>query len=928
MNKINELLAQVKQIAMRLWHQLSAVFNRLRQSIMTLPRVSKYANESNASKGQFYLGTVYLTIKGIVKRFFLVLIFGAFLALGIGIGFAVGLLQDQPVPSIAQLDKQINHPEQASTLYYADMQKISDIKSDIKATHISKNKLTPLVKQAVIATEDETFYDHSGVLPKSLIRAIFSELTGIGVSTGGSTLTQQLVKMQFLTNQTTWKRKVIEMFFAKKIEAHFSKDEILNAYLNVVPFGKNSSGQNIAGIEEATTGIFGKKIADLTLPQAAFIAGLPQSPSAYTPFTITGKLKKDYSLGLKRKNIVLFRMYRNGNITKQEYTAAKNYDLAQDFAQPQKNSQVNGYNNYLYNLVANKSVELIANSLIRQNKERVADVVKDEAEYNQYLAQASELLKQKGYHVKTTIDKNMYAIMSQTVANAELGTVHTTTNYDTSLNRNVNITEKAQNGSVMIDNETGRVIAFAGGVDFENSQVNHAFNTYRSPGSSIKPYLVYAPAIENKLIGTKTVLPDFPTNYGSYIPTDYGQSVENRFISADEALRMSYNLPAVSLFNEVRKQTPVQEYMQKLGFNIDNSEFKQLGLALGGTKYGFSVAENAAAFASFYNDGARSEPYYIDQITDPSGKVIYQHHTKKTKVFSKGTAYIMQKMLHEVTTQGTAAQLSYGLNFDTSNLIGKTGTSNDYRDIWFNGATPGVTISSWMGYDNFYGHTYTLSDNASSINMSLWTEMVNQLYATNPKIFKLDKASEKPATVHSHEVLRQTGTKAGSVNYDGATVNLTGSMTTSLSLSTHARAASAEFSVGANKKDYDLFFDYKLGKLSNYGTRLYYTGETINTKENVADLFVENKNSALNKNYYGTNITPPSTPSANTEVEGNDEEPQTTGGTPPTNSNENQPAGNTTTNQTGAGSNAESPNQTTEQPSQQTNPPETTGGNN
>ncbi|WP_252897791.1 hypothetical protein [Amylolactobacillus amylophilus] len=124
------------------------------------------------------------------------------------------------------------------------------------------------------------------------------------------------------------------------------------------------------------------------------------------------------------------------------------------------------------------------------------------------------------------------------------------------------------------------------------------------------------------------------------------------------------------------------------------------------------------------------------------------------------------------------------------------------------------------------------------------------------------------------------------------------------------------------------FFDYKLGKLSNYGTRLYYTGETINTKENVADLFVDNKNSALNENYYGTNITPPSTPSANTEVEGNDEEPQTTGGTPPTNSNENQPAGNTTTNQTGAGSNAESPNQNTQQPSQQTNPPETTGGNN
>ncbi|WP_252897793.1 transglycosylase domain-containing protein [Amylolactobacillus amylophilus] len=216
MNKINELLAQVKQIAMRIWHQLSAVFNRLRQSIMTLPRVSKYANESNASKGQFYLGTVYLTIKGIVKRFFSCAHFRCLSRFGYWNWLRRRPTSRSAVPSIAQLDKQINHPEQSSTLYYADMQKISDIKSDIKATHISKNKLTPLVKQAVISTEDETFYDHSGVLPKSLIRAIFSELTGIGVRTGGSTLTQQLVKMQFLTNQTTWKRKVIEMFFCQE----------------------------------------------------------------------------------------------------------------------------------------------------------------------------------------------------------------------------------------------------------------------------------------------------------------------------------------------------------------------------------------------------------------------------------------------------------------------------------------------------------------------------------------------------------------------------------------------------------------------------------------------------------------------------------------------------------------------------------------
>lgn len=880
MDKINKLMDQIKRFGRMALDWIVRVARRIKHSITDIPRVKEYAAQSNSNKSRFYLGTAYLTIVGVFKRFFLVLLFGAFLALGIGVGFAVGLLNDQAVPTIAQLDKQINHPEQSSTLYYADMSKISDVRSDVKSTHVDKEEITPLVKQAVIATEDENFYEHSGVLPKSLIRAVFSELTGVGVSTGGSTLTQQLVKMQFLTNQTTWKRKVIEMFFAKKIEAHFTKDEILSAYLNVVPFGKNSSGQNIAGIEEAAHGIFGKQIGELSLPEAAFIAGLPQSPSAYTPFTITGKLKKDYSLGLKRKNIVLFRMYRNGNITKKQYDEAKKYDLTKDFSKPTHSSSVNRYNNYLYNLVTTKSVELIANNLIKLDDEKPATIKKDEAKYNQYLEKASELVTQKGYHIKTTIDKNLYSIMSQTVANANLGTEHTTVDHDDNLNKDVTVVEKAQNGSVMIDNETGRVIAFAGGVDFDSSQVNHAFNTYRSPGSSIKPYLVYGPAIENKLIGTKTALPDFPTNYGSYIPTDYGQSVENRFMNADEALRMSYNLPAVSLFNEVRKKTPVKKYMSELGFNIENSEYDQLGLALGGTKYGFTVAQNAAAFATFYNGGTRTEPYFIDQITDPSGNVIYKHHVKKKKVFSKGTAYIMQNMLHEVTTEGTAAQLNYGLNFDTSKLIGKTGTSNDYRDIWFNGSTPGVTISSWIGYDNFYGHTYNLSENASSINMSLWSEMVNQLYASNPKIFKLNEKIEKPSSVHEHTVLKQTGTKGGTIEYDGARIHLTGQTVTSLSLAEHTPALSSEFSVGAKKKDYESFFNHLSGKGSNYGTRLYYTGKTINTKENVEDLFVANKYSPQEDDYYG-NTNVPSKNEEETETEGNDVEAQTTGSTPP-----------------------------------------------
>lgn len=870
-------LTQLTEFFKNLGSRILSRFKKLFQTIKEVPKIKDYANQTGEKKAVFYLGTTYLTVRGIFKQLFYIILFGGFLAVGIGIGFAAGILRDQPVPTLAQMDKQINNTETSSTLYYSGNEKIATVKSDVISTQTKSSNISPLVKNAVIATEDETFYEHKGVLPKSLIRAVFSELTGLGTSTGGSTLTQQLVKMQFLTDQTTWKRKIIEMFFARKIEKHFSKDQIITAYLNTVPFGKNNAGQNIAGIEEAAQGIFGKTIKQLTLPQAAFIAGLPQSPSVYTPFTITGKVRTDLALGLRRKDIVLFRMYRNDDITKKQYEAALKYDLKKGFLKPAEKQTTQEYNNYLYNLVTNKSVELLANNLIEQDGQSIAKVKTDAAKYQNFLEQASELIKEKGYHVHTTIKKNLYQIMSSTAENSTLGQTYQTTVYDENLNKYVNVTEKAQNGSVMIDNSTGKVLAFAGGVDFDASQINHAFSTYRSPGSSIKPYLVYAPAVENKLISSKTVLPDFPTNFGRYIPTDYGNSVENRFINADEALKMSYNLPAVNLYNVVRKNTPVESYMNKLGFNIEKSEYDELGLALGGTKNGFSVAQNAAAFATFNNDGDYSSAYYIDKIVDPSGKVVYQHKKKKTKVYSSGTSYVMKKMLHEVTTSGTAAQLNYSLDFDTDNLIGKTGTSDDYRDIWFNGSTPGVTISSWMGYDNYYGHSYNLSSNASATNLSLWAEMANELYAADPKAFKLDTKQTRPDSVRIHSVLNQTGTKPGSVTYNGQTINLTGLESDSYSLLDSAPEASAEFAVGAKAKDYKLFFDYKNGISNGYGERLHYNGKTLNDDTNLDDLFVTNTKE-LDDEYYGNQTTKPDDKKDADKVEGNDKEPQTGAG--------------------------------------------------
>ncbi|MFC2694787.1 MAG: transglycosylase domain-containing protein [Lactobacillus sp.] len=815
------------------------------------PSLTELERQAGRQQKQFYLGTAYFTIKRIFYYLILVLLFVSFLVMGFAGGYALGIVRKEPIPSVAELQRELHNNATSSSFYYADGQRIAKVKAENTIQPASQSDLSPLVKQAVIATEDENFYQHKGVLPKSLLRAVLSEVTGVGVQTGGSTLTQQLVKMRFLTNQTTWRRKVIEMCYARKIERYFTKDEILLSYLNAAPYGKNNAGENITGLKTAAHGIFGKDVNDLTLPEVAFIAGLPQSPSTYTPYTLHGHVKKALSWGIARKNVVLFRMYRNGDITKKQYDKARHYDLRQDLLPAKKVKQKKQTNNYLYNLVNNKTECLMANYLIRQDGLKVSDVKKDDQSYQRYLTNADQLLHQKGYRVETTINKRLYRIMQRSLAETNLGQDRTSRDFDASKNRMMNVTEHVENGSVMIDNQTGKILAFTGGVDFKDSQINHAFDTYRSPGSSIKPYLIYGPAVEQKVIGSSTRLADFPTHFGRYIPTDYNQTVENRFISVQEALQMSYNLPAVNLYNYLKKnKVPVRPYMSKLGLRLSSSEYGKLGLALGGTDYGFTVADNASAFSTFYNEGRRADPYYISKITAPSGKVIYQHKQHSTRVFSKGTAYVMRHMLHKVVTKGTGSALNGTLQVSRKNIIGKTGTSNDYRDIWFNGSTPGVTISSWIGYDNFYGHNYDLDQNSSDANLGLWSTMVNEMYQAEPGVFKLHKKLPRPASVQENQVLAKTGTRPGTVSFDGDSIRLRGKRVTDLSLR-QAPAARARFAIGASTADYRLYYDYLQGEQNRYGQLLTYTGKTISKKRNIAKLFVLANGDSAFEEYYG-----------------------------------------------------------------------------
>lgn len=796
---------------------------------------NKRQSSTTPNDWKFKVNVAMSTIRALLLFGIALLFIGGGLAVGLGLGYFSGLMSQETVPSYASMKRQISDLKQSSELYFADNVKLDDVKSDLVRKKVGSSDISPYLKQAIVATEDSDFYEHNGIVPKSLIRAVLGEVAGASVQTGGSTLTQQLVKMQLLSSETTWKRKATEIMLAMRVNKYFSKDQVLESYLNVATFGRNNAGQNVAGVEAAAQGLFGVSAKDLSLPQAAFIAGLPQSPSIYTPFTQTGALKKDISLGLKRKDVVLFRMYRNGDITNQQYQDAQKVDLAKEFkAQGTATEQTVKYG-YVYNLLLTRARTILIKQLIKQDNRNVDKVQADDALYEKYYIRADTLLRQKGYRIDSTINKNIYDDLQDATAQASatFGQSYTETAYDANLKKNVTLTEPVQVGSIVLDNTTGKVLAFVGGRDYDESQVNHAFDTMRSPGSTMKPLLVYGPAIENKLINTQTPLADFPQSFGDgYKPSDYGQTILNKFVPVETALQWSYNVPVINLYNYMINETSVKpaEYLSKMGISLTSKETSELGIALGGTAQGITVQQDASAFSTYANNGTHVDPYVISKITAPDGKIIYEHQETKTNVFSPATTYIMQHLMKQVVQSGTAASLNWQLNFNTDNVWGKTGTNNDNKDIWFVGSTPGITMASWMGYDNFYGNQHTLTDSASAINLSYWSDMANKLYANNPSLLKLNDGMSKPSTVKSHSVLEATGTKSGSVTYNGSKINLSGNMVTALFNDSDAKDATAKFAIGGTDKNYKLFYNHLRGISNGYGKSV-----KVDTKGNVLD---------------------------------------------------------------------------------------------
>ncbi|WYJ98857.1 penicillin-binding protein 1B [Enterococcus sp. DIV0212c] len=747
---------------------------------------------------------IFLTINVVIRVIqslfvfaVVILLLGGALGLGIGMGYFAFLVEDTQPPTKEELQTEISDITEVSQMTYADGTNIAKIKSDLIRTRVDSEHISPLLKKAIISTEDEYFEEHKGVVPKAVIRALVSDATGMGGSSGGSTLTQQLVKQQILTDETTFKRKANEILLAYRIEKYFSKDEIVTTYLNVSPFGRNNKGENIAGVEEAAKGLFGKSANDLTLPQAAFIAGLPQSPIIYTPYSNTGALKADENMayGMKRKDFVLFSMYREKAITKEEYEAAKNYDLKQDF-QPQQESNQNT-ESYLYNAVLEQATNVVMD--INIEKAGVKKETLDDLGLSQYKDQARKEIQNRGYTIQSTIDQTVYDTMQNAVANF---------GYMLDDGYGAGFVET---GNVLMDNKTGKIIGFVAGRDFNVSQSNHALDTVRQVGSTIKPISVYGPAIDQGLIGSESRLANYPTTYSSSgKPLENAtNSGTNTFDTVRHSLEWSYNIPVYHLNEAMKAQMgddnfSYNNYLSKMNYPASDAWAYQ-SAPLGSVET--TVLTQTNGFQALANKGQYQKGYMIDKITDNSGKVIYEHKDAPVRVYSEATASIMNDMMRSVLDSKITTpfkNMVNGLNpaFGNVDWIGKTGTTDLYKDAWLVVSTPTITLGSWTGYDN----PTAMSPNSGDQNSAYLANLANAVYSVRPDLFGTGEKFTLSKDVIKSTVSSFTGEKPGTFTYNGGTYTAPGPNVESFYAKDGAPKSQYKFGYGGSDANYSAYW--------------------------------------------------------------------------------------------------------------------------
>ena len=651
---------------------------------------------------------------------------------GATIGATTSLLSGMPALQIADFTESSS----SSIVYAKDGSFLGRYaaQGDRRTLH-DLSKTGTFVQKAFLAAEDKDFYRHCGVDPSAMLRSLWNNIRHHAIISGASTITQQTVKLVlFPQQQRTLRRKAQEIILALELERKQNKQQILLEYLNKVYFGM-LTGTPVYGVESAALHLFGHHANRLTVAQAAFLATMPNNPAHYS-------LPNHAENILMRQKWILSKMRELHFITQQQYNRAYSEPILSEVTHNQAQwAPYESVSPFIVAKVSSDAAQLIA-------------------KYKQIpFFEAQRELQRGGYKIYTTIDPILQNKMERAFQTNDFPPQITYVYHDASGTHKIShATEEA--GAVILDNATGGILALGGGRDFSHNQVNHAL-VQRQPGSSLKPLLVYGPAIESSMITPGSVVDDIPRHYpdpnakdGDWFPMNWDQHFHG-LLTVRDALMASLNGPAIDILHQLGTYTGAQTAW-RLGLSgIAKDDTQSLGLAIGGIHGGVSPLELAAAYATFPREGIYQEAVLIDRIEDQYGNIVYRHHEKGIRIFSKSTAYLITSMLQSViqSPYGTAHALSHFIHH--SDIAGKTGTTDDNKDAWFVGYTPKYTMSSWVGYDIPHPLLVDRKYHESARPILLFARVLG----TNIEQQKLQFT--RPANIHKVLICTKSGQLAG-----------------------------------------------------------------------------------------------------------------------------------------------------------------------
>ena len=526
--------------------------------------------------------------------------------------------------------------DRTSIIYDGQSDMVTRLHGVQDRTWVSISELQPSTVYAFISAEDARFFEHEGVDVIRIAGAIVADIKAGSYVQGASTISQQLIKLSHLTSEKTISRKAEEAALAYEMERQYSKEDILEMYLNYVYFGGG-----YYGIEAAAEGYFGVHASDLTLDQSAMLAGILKSPSGYAPHI-------NYAASINRRNNILRLMRDYGYITDDEkkQASARRPTILHD-----KREEYSGY----YTDAVTKSAAALMGITV------------------------DELIR-GGYSIYSAMDSDIQHYCEEMFKNGELFPA-----------------EDSEAAIVVLEPSTGMVVAMVGGRSYTGGiSFNRATDIRRQPGSVIKPVIAYAPAFEYLNYTAADMILDEETTFADYTPSNYGNKYYG-WVTVREAVTKSLNVPAVKTLSAVGVYR-AKDFAKRCGIEFDDKD-DSLALALGGFTYGVSPLQIAGAYSCFASGGIYNTPTLIKKITDRNGLTVYEYRQDSRRVMSEANAYILTSMLKSVVTEGTGHRLNT-LDIPIAGKTGTVGLANGNRDAWMAGYTPEYTAVVWQGYDS------------------------------------------------------------------------------------------------------------------------------------------------------------------------------------------------------------------------------------